>query len=114
MSSHLLLDLERICDHLVLLSASRVQLCGDIETLLGEHKVLTAPRRSTGTLEQLHSIVSASRTSRETSAVVRLGGAVLDPDWQVDDISLEELVLAYMGRETTSGTLGLASLGGGR
>ena len=114
MSSHLLLDLERICDHLVLLSASRVQLCGDIETLLAEHKVLTSSRRSTGMLERLHSIVSVSQTSRETSAVVRLGGAVLDPDWQVDDISLEELVLAYMGQAARPGTLGLASVGGGR
>ena len=42
LSSHLLADLERICDHLVLLAASRVQLCGDIDTLLAEHQVLVA------------------------------------------------------------------------
>jgi ABC-2 type transport system ATP-binding protein len=39
LSSHLVTDLERVCDHLILLAASRVQLCGDISALLAEHKV---------------------------------------------------------------------------
>ena len=39
LSSHLVTDLERVCDHLILLAASRVQLCGDIAALLAEHKV---------------------------------------------------------------------------
>ena len=34
LSSHLIADIERVCDHLILLAESRVQLCGDIETLL--------------------------------------------------------------------------------
>src|SRR6266849_10951743 len=45
LSSHLVVDLERICDHLILLAASRVQLCGDIDTLLAEHQVLVGPRK---------------------------------------------------------------------
>jgi ABC-2 type transport system ATP-binding protein len=40
LSSHLVSELERVCDHMVLLAGSRVQLCGDIDTLLAEHKVL--------------------------------------------------------------------------
>jgi ABC-2 type transport system ATP-binding protein len=44
MSSHLITDLERVCDHIIALTASRLQLCGDIETLVAEHKVL---RRTT-------------------------------------------------------------------
>jgi ABC-2 type transport system ATP-binding protein len=39
LSSHLVADLERVCDHLILLTGSRVQLCGDIGPLLAEHKV---------------------------------------------------------------------------
>src|SRR5258707_14259778 len=46
-SSHLVSDLERVCDHLVLLASSRPQLCGDIETLVAEHKLLIGPRRDT-------------------------------------------------------------------
>jgi ABC-2 type transport system ATP-binding protein len=46
LSSHLVADIERVCDHLILLSASRVQLCGDIETLLAGHRVLVGPRRT--------------------------------------------------------------------
>jgi ABC-2 type transport system ATP-binding protein len=39
LSSHLVTDLERVCDHLILLAGSRVQLAGDIDTLLAERRV---------------------------------------------------------------------------
>jgi ABC-type multidrug transport system ATPase subunit len=53
LSSHLVTDLERVCDHIILLAASRVQLCGDISTLLAEYRVLTGPRQAAATLEEL-------------------------------------------------------------
>jgi len=113
-SSHLLLDLERVCDHLVLLNASRVQLCESIEALLTEHKTLRAPRRSTAALGRVHTLVSVTNTPRQTTAVARLSGPVLDPGWEISDVSLEELVIAYMGQDpsTTTGTLSLAEEAG--
>jgi ABC-2 type transport system ATP-binding protein len=39
LSSHLVTDLERVCDHLILLAGSRVQLAGGIDALLAEHRV---------------------------------------------------------------------------
>ena len=45
LSSHLVADLERVCDYLVVLVASRVQVAGEIEELLATHHRLTAPRR---------------------------------------------------------------------
>ena len=39
LSSHLVTDLERVCDHIILMAGSRVQLCGDTGTLLAEHKM---------------------------------------------------------------------------
>ncbi len=56
-SSHLIADIERVCDHLILLAASRVQLCGDIETVLAEHRVLVGPRKDTTAIARTHAIV---------------------------------------------------------
>jgi ABC-2 type transport system ATP-binding protein len=53
LSSHLVTDLERVCDHIILLAGSWVQLCGDIDTLLAEHKVPAGATAPTGTLEEL-------------------------------------------------------------
>jgi ABC-2 type transport system ATP-binding protein len=97
LSSHLVADLERVCDHLILLAESRVQLCGDIEDLLAEHAVLVGPRKDTTALERAHTVVHATRTARQATLVIRRGGPVLDPAYQAEDISLEDLVLAYMG-----------------
>ena len=97
LSSHLIADLERICDHLILLADSRVQLCGDIEDLLAEHTVLVGPRKDTAALERTHTVVHATRTARQTTLVIRSSVPVLDPAYQAEDISLEDLVLAYMG-----------------
>jgi ABC-2 type transport system ATP-binding protein len=97
LSSHLIADLERVCDHLILLAGSRVQLCGDIEDLLAEHTVLVGPRKDTAAIERTHTVVHAVHAARQTTLVIRRGGPVVDPAYQAEDISLEDLVLAYMG-----------------
>jgi ABC-2 type transport system ATP-binding protein len=101
LSSHLIADLERVCDHIILLAASRVQLCGDIDTLLAEHKVLVGPAKDTSALERAHTVVRAERTARQTALLVRLNGPVIDPAYQAEDVSLEDLVLGYMSQQDT-------------
>lgn len=95
-SSHLLHDLERVCDHLVLLSSSRILLCDDIETLLASHRLLVGPRRELGRLGTNLTVVSAVETQRQTRVLVRTNGPVLDPTWDVSDVGLEDLILGYM------------------
>jgi ABC-2 type transport system ATP-binding protein len=98
LSSHLVADLERTCDHLILLAASRVQLCGDIDTLLAEHQFLVGPCKDTTAIERDHHVVQAVRTARQTTLLIRRNGPVIDPAFEAADVGLEELVLAYMGQ----------------
>jgi ABC-2 type transport system ATP-binding protein len=102
LSSHLVTDLERVCDHLILLAGSRVQLCGDIDTLLAEHKVLVGPREDTAPIERTHTVVQTVATARLSTRLVRLNGPVSDPAYQAEDVAFEELVLAYLGAHETS------------
>ena len=74
-----------------------MQLSGDIDALLAEHKVLVGPRKDTSSLERAHTVVEATRTDRQSTLLVRLGGPLLDPAYQVSDVSLEDLVLGYLG-----------------
>ena len=111
LSSHLITDLERICDHLILLSGSRAQLCGDIDALLDEHKVLVGPRKDTAPIERTHQVVQRQTTARQSTLLVRLGGPVIDPAYQVEDVPLEELVLAYMGAAEAPAGDRLAAMG---
>jgi ABC-2 type transport system ATP-binding protein len=111
LSSHLLADLERVCDHLILLSASRVQLCGDIEALLAEHQILVGPRKDTTAIERDHAIVQAVRTDRQTTLLIRRNGPVIDPAFEVADVGLEELVLAYMGQHARPAPARLTTIG---
>jgi ABC-2 type transport system ATP-binding protein len=108
LSSHLIADLERVCDHLVLLINSRVQLVGDVDDLLATHHHLTGPRRDVTHLPGDQHVVNESHTDRQTSLVVRSEQAIHDPAWEVSPVSLEDLVLAYMradraGRPTADG-----------
>jgi ABC-2 type transport system ATP-binding protein len=111
MSSHLVADLERVCDHIVMLAASRVQLCGDIEELLAEHQLLVGPRKDTSAIERDHRVVQVTRTPRQTTLLVRLNGPVIDPAFQASDVSLEEVVLAYMGQDAPPALAHLNSIG---
>jgi ABC-2 type transport system ATP-binding protein len=98
LSSHLIQDLERLCDYLVVLSAARVQVLGPVDDLLDEHKLVVGPAGPPSELERLGAVIRERRTDRQVSALVRLAGPVADPRWDVRDISLEELVLAYLER----------------
>ena len=111
MSSHLLADLERVCDHIIMLASSRVQLCGDIDEVLAEHRVLVGPRKDTSAIERTHSVVQVTRTARQTTMLVRLNGPVIDPAFQASDVSLEELVLAYMGQGAPPALAHLTAIG---
>jgi ABC-2 type transport system ATP-binding protein len=111
LSSHLLADLERVCDHLILLAASRVQLCGDIDTLLAEHQVLVGPRKDTTAIERDHTLVEAVRTARQTTLLIRRKGPVIDPAFEAADVGLEELVLGYMGQSAGPAVAHLTTVG---
>jgi ABC-2 type transport system ATP-binding protein len=102
LSSHLIADLERVCDFLVLLIASEVRLAGGIEELVAAHKVLIGPRRSTIGIPGVEAVVQASHSERQTTLLVRTTAPIYDPAWTVQDVDLEELVLAYMGRSMPS------------
>ncbi|HEY7200129.1 MAG TPA: ABC transporter ATP-binding protein [Candidatus Dormibacteraeota bacterium] len=95
LSSHAIGDLERICDHLIVLVASRVRLAGDIEELRASHRLLIGPRGDSATLAGAH-VISANHTERQTTLLVRAPRPVADPAWTVAEIGLEDLVLAYM------------------
>ncbi len=96
LSSHVVSDLERVCDHVVVLVDSQVRVEGDVESLLESHLRLTGPRRDPDTLPADQQVVSASHTDRQSTLVVRTDAPVLDPSWTVGRLGLEDLVLAYM------------------
>jgi len=97
LSSHLVSDLERVCDYLIVLVASRVQLAGDLDTLLATHHRLTGARRDPATLPADQHVIAASHTDRQTTLLVRTEAPIHDPAWTVGQLGLEDLVLAYMG-----------------
>jgi ABC-2 type transport system ATP-binding protein len=96
LSSHLVADIERVCDYLVVLVDSRIRVHGDIDQLVASHHRLTGPRRDTTTLPADQHVISASHTDRQTTLLVRTASPILDPTWEVSGLSLEDLVLAYM------------------
>ncbi len=103
MSSHLMADLERVCDYLILLVDSRVRVAGEVEELLGAHRLLTGARREPATLPADWQVISVSHTDRQTTLLVRTGSPIHDPAWTVDQIGLEDLVLAYMSHAAVPG-----------
>jgi ABC-2 type transport system ATP-binding protein len=102
LSSHLVSDVERSCDYLIVLVDSRVQISGDIETLLATHYRLTGPRRDEATLPANQHVISASHTDRQSTLLIRTEAPILDPAWTVSQLTLEDVVLAYMSQPTAA------------
>jgi ABC-2 type transport system ATP-binding protein len=102
MSSHLVADLERVCDYLIVLVASRVRVDGEVDDLLATHHLLTGPRREAASLPASQQVITESHAGRQSTFLVRSSEPIIDPVWTVDEVSLEDLVLAYLGH--TGGT----------
>ena len=96
LSSHLVADLERVCDFVIVLVASRVRVAGPIEELLATHRRLTGPRGQDFTQGQ---VIEARSTDEHSTLLVRSAEPVTDPRWTVEPVSLEDIVLAYMSAE---------------
>ncbi|MBV8256726.1 MAG: ABC transporter ATP-binding protein [Actinobacteria bacterium] len=98
LSSHIVADLERVCDHLVILSVGRTQLAGSIEEILASHRLLTGPRDEAADVARTHEVLRESHVERQTTLLVRGGAHVYDSRWTVHELGLEEIVLAYLGQ----------------
>jgi ABC-2 type transport system ATP-binding protein len=96
LSSHMIADVERICDYLVILSKGQVQVAGDIDDLLSQHRLLIGPKLDPEVVAADPTVVKAEHTERESALLVRTNGMTPPPSWRVEQPALEDLVLAYM------------------
>ncbi len=103
LSSHLVADLERVCDYLIVLVASRVRVAGEVDALLAAHRLLTGPRRDPAALPGDWEVISASHTDRQSTLLIRTEAPIHDPAWTVSQVSLEDMVLGYMSQATGPG-----------
>jgi ABC-2 type transport system ATP-binding protein len=69
------------------------------------------PRRAANEIEPGLTVVKATETARQTRLLVRVDGPVLDPSWEVTEVGLEDIVLAYMEQEEAQAGGQLVELG---
>jgi ABC-2 type transport system ATP-binding protein len=113
-SSHVISELERIADYLVVLSAGRVQVAGAIDDLLARHRVLSGPAEQAARISELFPVVQAREAGRQAELLVRAAGpAFLPGGWETSGVTLEELVLAYLRDPSVSALPGPSALPAG-
>jgi ABC-2 type transport system ATP-binding protein len=98
LSSHVLVELERVASYLILLSRGSVQVAGETADLLAHHRVLIGPAaeadRYAGPLGAVH----AQRDGARARLLIRTSASAgpIPPGWEAHPVSLEDLVLAYL------------------
>ncbi|EFH81353.1 ABC transporter ATP-binding protein [Ktedonobacter racemifer] len=99
-SSHHIADLEIICDRLVLLSQGQVKVEEDLETFVTSHKLLIGPHDDFERIASEVSVIQAGHTGRQSNVFARLSAPFSDPRWVVQDLSLEDIMLAYLDTQS--------------
>jgi ABC-2 type transport system ATP-binding protein len=97
-SSHVVSELERIADYLVVLNEGQLQLAGEVDALLASHRVLTGPGGEMTPESQQLAVVHARQAGAQAHLLVRTSASVDQtlPGWQSAPASLEDLVLGYL------------------
>ncbi len=96
-SSHVLSELERVCDYLILLSRGSVQIADGTDELLATHRVFTGPPHQADAVAARVPVVHERRAGRQASLLVRTTSQhALPADWQSEPSNLEEIVLGYL------------------
>jgi ABC-2 type transport system ATP-binding protein len=102
LSSHVLAELERVADYLILLSRSQVQVTGEVDGLLASHRMLTGPAAEAGNYSQ-RPVVHLRRAGARADLLVRAtADDPVPPGWQAHPVGLEELALAYLREPGTA------------
>jgi ABC-2 type transport system ATP-binding protein len=97
LSSHVLAELERVADYLILMSRGRVQLAGEIDDLLASHRLLSGPAAEADRYAERLSVVHARRGEAQAHLLVRAtADEPVPPGWEAHLVGLEELALAYL------------------
>ena len=105
LSSHVLAELERVADYLILMSRGRVQLTGEVDDLLASHRLLTGPAAEADRYAERLSVVHARRGEAQAHLLVRAtADDPVPPGWEAHPVGLEELALAYL-REPAAAAL---------
>jgi ABC-2 type transport system ATP-binding protein len=102
LSSHLLGDVERVCDYLIVLSDARVQVAGTVRDLLASHYRFVGGRADPAGLPSGVQVIQADLAPSGSTLVVRADGPLPPVDWNVESVELEDLVLAYMTRASVT------------
>jgi ABC-2 type transport system ATP-binding protein len=96
LSSHVMADLERVCDYLIIIVAGQVQVAGDIEALLASHHLLVGPRVNDDVRLSGAELIKAQHTERQSSLWIRGRVPGLGAGWREEPLPLEELVITYL------------------
>jgi ABC-2 type transport system ATP-binding protein len=97
-SSHVISELERIADYVLLLSKGRVELAQPIDQLLSEHMYLCGPTADTDIIRRSCVILEATLGSRQARLLVkeRTHRSEIPRGWEAENVGLEDLILAYL------------------
>jgi len=114
LSSHVLAELERVASYLIVLSHGQIQVAGEVDDLLAGHRVLTGPAAETDQQARRMRVVQSRRDGEQSHLLVKTEAPAdpVPPGWAAQDVSLEELVLAYL-REGASAPPGRAAVRAG-
>jgi ABC-2 type transport system ATP-binding protein len=100
-ASHVVSELERLCDWLIVLTGGRVRLAGPADELVAAHRLLTVPR-ATPDAELPGLILDRTDSDRHSTVLIRTDPGLLAaqqrPGWQADAVGFEQLVMTYLQR----------------
>jgi ABC-2 type transport system ATP-binding protein len=98
LSSNVLADVERVCEHVVILVDGRVRISGDADELVRSHVLVSGPRRADDAVDD-GEVIEVRHAERQTTRLLRGHAAPSEDGTEVRPATLEEIVVGYLRSE---------------
>ncbi|MFC8436403.1 ABC transporter ATP-binding protein [Streptomyces sp. NPDC057253] len=108
LSSHLLGDLERVCDYLIVMGSGRVQMAGEADDLVAHHYRLVGAPGDFDNLPPEIEVIQAEHATRQSTLIVHSPGPIPYSISGASHLDLEDIILAYMSRAANASLAGTA------
>lgn len=102
-SSHIVAELERFCDYLIVIRDGRLQLADHVDEVITTHHRLIGPTNTADLVSSAVTVLARADSEKQTTLFARTPHNIDFPEWSAEPLTVEDVVMKYLENSAIRG-----------